>query len=142
MTALSRSGADEMVYIIHNTFTEWEFCCECEEYRVKEMCQHCGDGVCRRNICCWVFPHKNNREFVICNKCANTIDKKLIMVINYSDLRLLKQKIKTKLTRAIKNIEMVEKVEKVEKVKKVKTIKKIETIEKVDKVGDESLDKE
>ena len=130
MAALSRSGVEEMGYIIDNTFTEWETCCECEVYRVKDVCQHCDDGVCRRNKCCQSFPHKNGREFIICNNCTNIIDEKLIMIINYSDLRLLKQKIKTKLTRAIKNIENIEKVEKVKKVKKV------------DKVGDESLDKE
>ena len=92
---------------IHNTFTEWETCCECEVYRVKEVCQHCGDGVCRRNKCCQVFPHKNNQKFVICNNCTNAIEKKLVLAINYSELYLLKQKIKAKLTRTIKNIEKI-----------------------------------
>jgi superfamily II DNA helicase RecQ len=108
------SEGDGMGYIINNTFTEWDVCGECELYRVKEVCQHCGDGVCRRKGCCQVFPHKNNRKFVICNDCATTIDDKLILVINYSDLRLLKQKIKSRLTRAIKNIEKSEKIKRIE----------------------------
>ena len=104
MSSLSRSGMVEDGYI-YNTFTEWDTCCGCEVYRVKYVCQHCGDGVCRRNICCQIFPHKNDQKFVICNNCTNTIDEKLMLVINYNDLYLLKKKIRAKLTRTIKNIE-------------------------------------
>ena len=46
-----------------NGFTEWDKCIECDVFRVKDSCQHCGEGVCKRKKCCQVFPHKDNKSF-------------------------------------------------------------------------------
>ncbi len=88
-----------------NGFTEWDKCIECDVFRVKDSCQHCGEGVCKRKKCCQVFPHKDNKSFVICNSCSSDIEDKLVVVINHDELRLLKQKISQKIARKIKEID-------------------------------------
>jgi hypothetical protein len=89
----------------YNEYTEWDKCIECDVFRVKDKCEHCGEGVCSRKNCCQVFPHKEKTKFIICNSCSSDIEDKLVLVINYDELRLLKQKISQKIAQKIKEID-------------------------------------
>ena len=84
---------------------EEERCNECNELSVQEACNKCGEGVCLSKSCCEVFPHYNNSKYTICRQCTTSIDNKLRIVINYGELRLLKQKINKKLEKKIKQLE-------------------------------------
>ena len=85
--------------------TEKERCAECDEFTIQEACNKCGDGVCLSKSCCEVFPHYNNSNYTICRKCTTSIDNKLLLILNYGELRLLKQKINKKLEKKIRQLE-------------------------------------
>ena len=50
------------------------------------------------NYCCTVFPGANNDNIILCHNCEDKIEKKFVLVINFSELDLLKRKIKNKTT--------------------------------------------
>lgn len=89
----------------YNVFIEEDRCAECDKMSVQEACNKCGEGVCLSKSCCEVFPHYNNSKYTICRQCTTSIDNKLRIVINYGELRLLKQKINKKLEKTIKQLE-------------------------------------
>ena len=91
-------------YYKYNKLSAWEKCIECYAFSVKDICQQCGEGLCNQSKCCDVFPHKDNKNFVICKTCSSYIEDKFVLVINYDDLRILKHKINKKIVRKIKNI--------------------------------------
>lgn len=75
-----------------------EYCEVCEEGDMEVCCDKCGDGVCRNERCCMIFPHYNNTEYVVCVECKDKIEKKLRQEIDMGKLTLLKRKIATKTT--------------------------------------------
>jgi len=83
---------------------EEDRCNECDENAIQEGCDKCGEGVCMTSSCCELFPHYNNSQYVICRHCTNSIDKKLRVLINHSELRLLKQKINKRMEKKIKQL--------------------------------------
>ena len=87
-------------------------CNECELYEMEESCNKCGEAVCSNNLCCELFPHYSNTNFIICRSCVNEVDKKLQVLFDYKErdmhLQLLKIKIKKRLENKIeKNVEVV-----------------------------------
>ena len=95
-------------YFTYNQITEWDICVTCDNSQAKELCRNCGHSVCNENKCCQIFPHINGTNYAICKSCTRTIEKKLIVVINHDDLRLLKKKIHSKINKTIKKIESSE----------------------------------
>lgn len=89
----------------YEVFEEDERCNECRELSVQDACNKCGEGVCLSNSCCEVFPHYNNSNYTICRKCTSSIENKLRLIINYGELKLLKQKITKRLEKKIKQLE-------------------------------------
>lgn len=85
-----------------------EYCEVCEEGLVEISCDKCGDGVCRNERCCMVFPHYKNTEYIVCNECKEIIEKKL-QQIDLGKITLLKRKIATSTT--IKHLHMASHVE-------------------------------
>lgn len=81
-----------------------EKCNECDEGVVEESCNKCGEGVCLSNTCCEVFPHYHNSNFTICRQCTIGIEKNLYLLVNYSELRLLKQKINKRIEKKAKQL--------------------------------------
>lgn len=79
-------------------------CNECSEMSVQSACNKCGEGVCMSSTCCELFPYYNNSNYTICRTCTNTIDKKLQLLINYNELKLLKQKISKKMAKKIEQL--------------------------------------
>lgn len=74
-----------------------EYCEICGDRELDVCCDKCGDGVCRNERCCMVFPHYHNSEYVLCDNCKNKIESKLKQV-DFSQLTLLKRKIAAKKT--------------------------------------------
>ena len=79
------------------------YCEICEEVEMEFCCDKCGDGVCRNERCCMVFPHYKDTEYVVCNECTKIIEKKLRQ-IDLEKITLLKRKIATNTT--IKHLHM------------------------------------
>ena len=79
-------------------------CNECSELAVQSVCNKCGEGVCMSSTCCELFPYYNNSNYTICRKCTNTISDKLQVLLNYNELRLLKQKISKKMEKKIEQL--------------------------------------
>ena len=79
-------------------------CNECTEMAVQTACNKCGEGVCMSSTCCELFPYYNNSNYIICRKCTNTISEKLQVLLNYNELRLLKQKISKKMEKKIEQL--------------------------------------
>lgn len=75
-----------------------EYCEVCGEGEMEICCDKCGDGVCRNERCCMIFPHYNNTEYAVCDSCKCRIEKKLRQEIDMGKLTLLKRKIATKTT--------------------------------------------
>lgn len=75
-----------------------EYCEVCGEGDMEVLCDKCGNGVCRNDHCCMIFPHYNNTEYVVCDNCKDKIEKKLRQEIDLDKLTLLKRKIATKTT--------------------------------------------
>ena len=68
-------------YSIYNNSSflskEHDKCNECDERRVKECCNKCGEGVCLSISCCQTFPHHNRELYIICKYCITDIERKL-----------------------------------------------------------------
>jgi hypothetical protein len=92
-------------YHAYNRITDWDICVSCDTSRVKELCRNCGDGVCNGKTCCHIFPHVNGTNYTVCKSCTMTIEKKLVVIINHDELRLLKKKIHSRIKRTIRKIE-------------------------------------
>lgn len=73
---------------------EKEYCEYCEENKVIEVCNKCGEGVCGNEMCCIKFPHYYNSNYIICQGCDTKINEKLIVLIDYNKLKLIKEKIR------------------------------------------------
>ena len=50
-------------------------------------CNKCGNGICKNKNCGWLFPHKYNSMYTICDGCYKSIENKLI---NYNHLIIYK----------------------------------------------------
>jgi hypothetical protein len=87
-----------MFYTGRLSIREKEYCEVCEEAGIEVCCDKCGDGVCRNERCCMVFPHYKNTEYVVCGICKDQIEKKLKQEIDLGKLTLLKRKIATNTT--------------------------------------------
>jgi hypothetical protein len=87
---------------------EEEMCNECNTTTIIHTCNKCGNGVCSSPICGWIFPHKYQTNYIICNSCAETINQKLIVLIDYGKLSLLKRKINVKIEKQIQTINQKE----------------------------------
>jgi hypothetical protein len=74
---------------------DMEYCDRCGEEEVLLCCDKCGDGVCRGERCCMIFPHYRNTEYVVCIACKEQIEEKLKQIIDLGKLTLLKRKIAT-----------------------------------------------
>jgi hypothetical protein len=69
-------------------------CNECDIEKIMNTCDKCGNGVCKKTNCHWMFPHTFNRSMIICKGCFDEIDNKLI---NYDHLlvyKFIKQNVK------------------------------------------------
>ncbi len=76
-------------------------CVNCEkEKRLKYMneCSHCFKDVCKSLSCCSLFPCANKENIVLCHSCQDQIEEKLVLVMDFSKLQLLKKKIKNNST--------------------------------------------
>jgi len=81
-------------------------CNECDEKRVKDCCNKCGEGLCLSVSCCQTFPHHQNDLYIICNACITDIEQKLRPTsVDKCDLQLLKQKISKRMKSNIKKLE-------------------------------------
>ena len=87
--------AMHMIYTSYSSRLDREFCERCGEGDILLCCDRCGDGVCRGDRCCMIFPHHRNTEYVICNMCKEQIEEKLKQEIDLGKLTLLKRKIAT-----------------------------------------------
>ena len=58
-------------------------CNECNNNKRKIDCDKCGNALCKSLKCSWIFQHKYNTNYVICDTCYKSIDNKLI---NYDHL--------------------------------------------------------
>lgn len=85
-------------YSIHNTVDK---CNECDVSTIEELCNKCGNGVCKNESCSWLYSSYNKTNCILCISCFNTIDKKLTLLIDHGKLQLLKKKIHTKLEKQI-----------------------------------------
>lgn len=76
-----------------------ELCECCNERKLVDSCNTCGEGVCFHDTCCTLFPHYKNTLYIICVTCQQRIEHKLKVEIDYSKLRILKQKIQRSLSK-------------------------------------------
>ena len=76
-------------------YSHSERCCECEKRVTRKKCFNCHFHVCDKNTCSIEFPHYDMTYINICASCCNEISEKFKLVINYSELTLLKKKIKS-----------------------------------------------
>ena len=102
--------SDKYNYVCLNRYREKEehedICCnECNSERAMECCDKCGNGVCSSESCGWLFPHYNASNYIICNSCVASVEKKLTVLVDYSKLVLLKKKINKKLEKKIQSID-------------------------------------
>lgn len=70
-----------------DTGLDKEKCNECNIEPIENDCNRCGNGICKKKNCGWLFPHKYNSFFVICDNCYKSIENKLI---NYDHLIIYK----------------------------------------------------
>ena len=54
---------------------------------IENECNKCGNGICKNRNCGWLFPHKYNSMYAICDGCYKSIENKLI---NYNHLIIYK----------------------------------------------------
>jgi len=81
-------------------------CNECDEKRVKDCCNKCGEGLCLSVSCCQTFPHHQNDLYIICNACIIDIEQKLRPTsVDKCDLQLLKEKISKRMEANMKKLE-------------------------------------
>ena len=96
-------ASNPLIFPRNTTISSWthdiEKCNECDENLIEECCNKCGEGVCISTKCCELFPHYHDSNFTICRQCSNEIEKKLLILVNHNDLRLLKQKINKRITK-------------------------------------------
>ena len=100
-------------YSIYNNSSflskEHDKCNECDERRVKECCNKCGEGVCLSISCCQTFPHHNRELYIICKYCITDIERKLRpSSVDTCDLYLLKKKISKRLNANIQKLKETE----------------------------------
>ena len=69
-----------------------EKCYICENVRSKYFCHQCANSVCSSNLCCEIFPHYNETNFIICNDCVKYYESKLQPQIDYTKIEKIKQK--------------------------------------------------
>ena len=90
--------------IYTHTIDDEDKCNECDEKRVKECCNKCGEGLCLSVSCCQTFPHHKNDIYIICNACIIDIEQKLRpTTVDTCDLHLLKKKINKRMEANMKN---------------------------------------
>ena len=102
--------SDKYNYVCLNRYQEKEdpidTCCnECNSENIMECCDKCGNGVCTNESCAWLFPHYNASNYIICNSCVASVEKKLTVLVDYSKLELLKKKINKKIEKKIQSLE-------------------------------------
>jgi len=86
--------------------TDEDRCNECDEKRVKDCCNKCGEGLCLSTSCCQTFPHHTNVIYIICNACITDIEQKLRpTTVDTCDLLLLKKKISKRMEASMKKLE-------------------------------------
>ena len=73
-----------------------ELCGFCNNNKIGDCCNKCGEGVCLQEQCCMIFPDRKNTTHIICLQCQRQIENKLKVEIDYTKLRDLKKKNKTK----------------------------------------------
>ena len=92
--------------IYTRTIDDEDRCNECDEKRVMQCCNKCGEGICLHTSCCQTFPHRNNDIYIICNQCITSIETKLRPTsVDMCDLRLLKKKISKRLEANMKKLQ-------------------------------------
>jgi len=75
-------------------YIDIEWCNECNTEPILNICNKCGNGVCKNESCHLSFPHQYNTTYIICYGCSSVIENKLI---NYDHLliyKFLKQNIR------------------------------------------------
>ena len=88
--------------VLFSENSNWtDICEECNEKKQIVLCDKCGGGVCQNDDCSVLFPHYNNTLFVICNHCCDEIFDKFKLMIDFTKIKLLKNKIKTKKTKTM-----------------------------------------
>ena len=70
-----------------DTGLDKEKCNECNIESIENECNKCGNGICKNKNCGWLFPHKYNSMYTICDGCYKSIENKLI---NYNHLIIYK----------------------------------------------------
>ena len=85
-----------MEYYHQLSYPSTNNCCECETRITDVKCSNCDFHVCEKKKCSFKFEQYNNITKIICKTCYDEIDEKFKLVINYTDLTLLKKKIKLK----------------------------------------------
>ncbi len=94
------------LYDIYTHTIDDDRCNECDEKRVKECCNKCGEGLCLNTSCCQTFPHHKNDIYIICNACITAIEQKLRpTTVDNCDLQLLKKKISKRMKANMKKLE-------------------------------------
>ena len=92
--------------IYTHTIDDEDKCNECDEKRVKDCCNKCGEGLCLSTSCCQTFPHHMNDIYIICNACTTDIEQKLRpTTVDKCDLHLLKKKINKRMEANMKKLE-------------------------------------
>tara|TARA_B100000035_G_C20653242_1_gene401922 strand:+ start:212 stop:574 length:363 start_codon:yes stop_codon:yes gene_type:complete len=96
----SKQSNCESISVLFSENSNWtDICEECEEKKQIVLCEKCGGGVCENEDCSFLFPHYNNTLFVICRRCCDEVFDKFKLVMDFTKLKLLKNKIKTQKTK-------------------------------------------
>lgn len=93
---MSMEQLDDDILRFFKNSNDIDTCITCENKSRLLSCDKCGEGVCSRKGCSLAFPHYYNSLFVLCGECIDEISNKFKLVIDKSQLRLLKQKIENK----------------------------------------------
>ena len=90
-------------YYMYNNNNSLDMCVECDEKFIRNICNNCGFGICKRKQCSFQYEQYNKPDVVICKSCYDEIDEKLVLSVNYNQLRLLKKKIEEKVEKRVAN---------------------------------------
>ena len=72
-----------------------DVCGNCEAKPPQYSCNKCGNGICDDDECSMKFPHYSNTTYFICMSCVDIVSLKLVLLIDFGKLELLKEKIRT-----------------------------------------------
>jgi len=53
-----------------------DYCTTCENKKVIQCCDKCGDSVCENPKCCTIYPQHKKEDIVFCKYCVDMIEKK------------------------------------------------------------------